>query len=85
MKAILVIDLPDDFLADPSNAYRLQIGGDAKVYYVRDGEKRGSIVGDTRDIKPMPEKKEVDFMEYWHKQGYNACIDEIIGEEDEDE
>lgn len=81
MKAILVIDVPDDFLADPSDAYRLQIGGDAKVYYVRQGEKRGSIIGDTRDIKPMPQ--ELDYASDWEdeeiifRQGWNACLEEI--------
>ena len=85
MKAILVINVPDDFLADPSNAYRLQIGGDAKVYYVRQGEKRGSIIGDTRDIKPMPEEKERELWEgtyknfYLYRTGWNDCINAIIG------
>ena len=84
MKAILVINVPDDFLADPSNAYRLQIGGDAKVYYVRQGEKRGSIIGDTRDIKPMPDRKEEgypnDDYTIGKADGWNACLYEILGE-----
>ena len=88
MKAVLVIDVPDDLLADPSDAYRFQIGGDAKVYYVRQGEKRGSIIGDTRDIKPMPndyppyEKTrkqdfytEEEFDAY--EKGWNDCFEEL--------
>ena len=86
MKAVLVLDIPDDFLADPSNAYRLQIGGDAKVYYVRQGEKRGSIIGDTRDIKPLPQKLKLRIQREWitdydrYEIGYNACLDKITGE-----
>ena len=68
-----------------SDAYRLRIGGDAKVYYVRQGEKRGSIIGDTRDIKPMPQKKKPkDPDETWEelhqRWGYNACLEDITGE-----
>jgi len=89
MKAILVINVPDDFLADPSDAYRLRIGGDAKVYYERQGENRCSIIGDTRNIKPIPQPKGyIDAIE-WHltkkdsamfTDGWNACLDEIMGD-----
>ena len=34
------------------------------------------------NAKKMPERKPVNFMNYWFNQGYNACLNEILGEEE---
>lgn len=54
MKAVLVFEMPDDI-----DISKMRIGGDGNIYYMRDGE-RASIVGNIRNIKPMPSKKETD-------------------------
>lgn len=48
MKAVLVIDMPNDI-----DINKLKIGGDGNIYYIRDGEK-ASIVGNIKNIKPLP-------------------------------
>lgn len=78
MKAILVIDIPDG--ADTKD---IKIGGDGNIYINRKGD-RSSIIGNIRNIKPMPEKNTWDITKNGHvteyAEGYNACIDEILGE-----
>ena len=74
MKAILVIDVPDDF-----DAKKIKIGGDGNIYYARDDE-RASIIGNIRNIKPMPQKMDEDEDVYnikWFKYGFNTCIEVI--------
>lgn len=75
MKAILVIDVPNDI-----DISKLKIGGDGNIYFMRDGE-RASIVGNIRNIKPMPQKKEhqdeIDY-DYGYIDGWNACVEEIL-------
>ena len=80
MKAVLVIDIPNDI-----DISKLKIGGDGNIYYIRDGE-RASIVGNIKNIKPLPQKVEMDFNEYYEgmADGWNACIDEIIGDNDDE-
>lgn len=109
MKAVLIIDMPEDF-----DYRRCRIGGDGNIYYERNGEhrpQRASIIGNIKNLKPMPQKKEVEVNEiedimhteysiediYKNKYvadiqlatdklislGWNACISEILGEEDE--
>lgn len=34
-------------------------------------------------LKPMPERKPTDFLNYWFNQGWNALHDELVGDEDE--
>lgn len=78
MKAILVINMPND--ADVS---KVRTGGDGNIYYMRDGE-RASIIGNIRNIKPLP--RELDYVCDWEdaeisfRQGWNACLDKILGE-----
>ena len=84
MKAILVIEMPNNI-----DISKLKIGGDGNIYFLRDGEK-ASIVGNIRNIKPMPQKKEAYAESYTDRadefsckkhplyaQGWNACIKEI--------
>lgn len=78
MKAILVINVPDDF-----DYNRCSIGGDGNIYYERKGEQRTSIIGNIKNLKiknlkPMPEKEIVRGFDRY-EEGWNDCIDEIIG------
>ena len=70
MKAILVVDIPDDTEFD--NNYRL-----TGLLLATKPTEKISIEFDNAILKPMPERKEtglgIDI-------GYNHCIDEILGE-----
>ena len=78
MKAVLVIDLPDDI-----DISKVRIGGDGNIYYIRDGEK-ASIVGNIRNIKPLPQEKDVgypnDDYTVGFGDGWDACLSGITGE-----
>lgn len=75
MKAILVIDVPNDI-----DISKVRIGGDGNIYYIRDGE-RASIVGNIRNIKPLPEPKDIgypnDDYDVGFADGWDACLKEI--------
>ena len=78
MKAILVINAPEDF-----DYRRCSIGGDGNIYYERKGEQRTSIIGNIKNLKPLPQKRiNKDCLvvhEIWN-EGWNACLDAITGE-----
>lgn len=80
MKAVLVLDIPDDI-----DISQLRIGGDGNIYYIRDGE-RANIVGNIKNIKPLPQKLKLRIQREWitdydrYEIGYNACLDKITGE-----
>jgi hypothetical protein len=82
MKSILVLNIPEDF-----DYRRCSIGGDCNIYYERKGEQRTSIIGNIKNLKPMPEKKKyLDYDLYAGSgldRGWNACIDEILGDHNE--
>lgn len=75
MKAILVIDMPDDIAIG-----KVRIGGDGNIYFIRDSE-RASIVGNIRNIKPLPQRKEqgypTDDYAIGKADGWNLCLEEI--------
>lgn len=76
MKAILVIDMPDDDLNDYTFVVEIIKNG-VIPFSAEDLAWRYRIV----QAKPMPEKKkETDYNAY--KSGWNACIDEILGEQE---
>lgn len=80
MKAVLVLDIPNDI-----DISKMKIGGDGNIYYMRDGE-RASIVGNIKNIKPLPQKLKLRIQREWitdydrYEIGYNACLDKITGE-----
>jgi len=76
MKAILVMEIPNDL-----DISKVRIGGDGNIYFMRDGEK-ASIVGNIRNIKPMPQKMNlVDaFKMEEFARGWNDCLEQILGE-----
>ena len=58
----------------------------AKVYRKKDGYKEFVSVENNLPLKPLPQKVEMDFNEYYEgmADGWNACIDEIIGDNDDE-
>lgn len=73
MKAILVIDMPDGI-----NVNDVIIGGDGNIYFMREGWKE-LIVGNIKNIKPMPRKlPEVYCDSMW---GWNKILDRMIEEQ----
>lgn len=86
MKAILVIDIPDDIWANKEE----DMGMYAEVWSKRiDDGWCGEYYADS--LKPMPQKKEdaSDFLSSitiavlkGFNEGYNTCIDEILGAEE---
>ena len=79
-KAALIVSIPEKMLKEhPLNeiivAYGLKHNG---WTFIQDFHKQ--MKG---RLKLLPEKKPVNFMNYWFVQGYNACLEEIIGEEEE--
>ena len=79
MKAILVINIPEDF-----DYRRCSIGGDGNIYYEREGEHRTSIIGNIKNLKPIPEPKylteEYEYGMYDH--GWDDCLTKILGEQE---
>ena len=58
----------------------------AKVYRKKYGYKEFVSVENNLPLKPLPQKVEMDFNEYYEgmADGWNACIDEIIGDNDDE-
>lgn len=88
MESILVLNVPEDF-----DYRRCSIGGDGNIYYEREGEQRTSIIGNIKNLKPMPQKNKYDIKKYatvdyennvtlghYLNIGWNECMDEIVGE-----
>lgn len=77
MKAILVIDMPNECIECPCFYDYLYCKANMKAD-VLDDERPSNC-----PLKPMPQKKEIDwsdsFGKYNYKKGYNKCIDEILG------
>lgn len=76
MKAILVVDLPNDIFVDDCRI-EFRVIENVMNMCVEDGIKR---------LKPLPQRKEELYYpcnEYIQavNEGYNDCIDEILGEE----
>lgn len=92
MKAILVIDIPD-FVNTVTQGILKPIGTVGKLeigYGSDDGEMTRFQFIDTYGVllKPLPKKKETKnaiqyngLAEEYRKEGWNDCIDEILGEE----
>ena len=75
MKAILVVDIPDD--VKKSHA-------DITIYEDK-GEHR--IIKRIAELKPLPQKKLIDYetfeedgQKYAYEVGFNDCVNELVGE-----
>ena len=85
MRSILIINVPEDF-----DYRKCIIGGDGNIYYEREGEQRTSIIGNIKNLRPLPPRMDEDT--YYHRakficdwkeraEGWNDCLKEITGEE----
>ena len=66
MKAILVIDIDEKYIG--------AIGTEIQFINQKYNCKW--------KLKPMPERKPTDFMNYWFNQGWNALHEELVGEDE---
>jgi len=68
MKAILVIDIPEDYTGSviSVNLY----GRNNKVIHEIH----------TNKLRPLPHKLQADWYTDGYKEGFNACLEEITGE-----
>ena len=84
MKAVLVIDIPNGVSLDEWYAVnvviaRLKAPEEELIHCIPyDESKTFKFV----PLRPLPQKVEMDFNEYYEgmADGWNACIDEIMGE-----
>lgn len=77
MKAVLVIDLPEDYMGD---IIEVELYGKTQTIYRTYVNK----------LRPLPKKMDIEQFEFmWGEEqvlfaiGYNRCVDEIEGETDE--
>lgn len=74
--SILVINVPEDF-----DYRRCSIGGDGNIYYERKSEQRVSIIGNIKNLKPLPEPKDIGYpnedYDVGFGDGWDACLKEI--------
>ena len=66
MKAILVIDIDEKYI----DSFGTEVQLINQKYNCK------------WKLKPMPERKPTDFMNYWFNQGWNALHKKIFGEDD---
>ena len=67
-KIVLVASIPDDCYDELSVYYQYK---ESDKY-----DSKWKWLG-LKKVKPLPEKKREDFMNYWFNKGYNACLEEI--------
>ena len=80
MKGYILVDIPVD---DPIEID--EYGMRASLHISPDiPSKHKELYFDIEyaEIKPMPERKPTDFMNYWFNQGWNALHKKIFGEDD---
>ena len=75
MKAIAIVELPDD--AFDKGRWYLD-----KIYYIEKESLFDDYANEMWELKPLPQKVELDMNEYYEgmADGWNACLDEILGE-----
>ena len=84
MKAIVLVDIPDDCEEYGSGDWYIT-GDDLNIRYEEDGALMHykNIKDDMLELKPMPKELDPgisdDYVNYC--QGFNDCLDEILGEE----
>jgi hypothetical protein len=79
MKAILLIDIPDD-ICDYHQNWSVTSNDEIELRYEEDGSlKHFMNLGMNLELKPMPEKQELRYggFDDYLKTGWNDCIDWI--------
>lgn len=72
MKAILVVDIPETIKSEYLNK--------DLIVQLWDKHDEQYIMHDICKLKPLPQKREFSDESIIYKAGWNACIDEILGE-----
>ena len=86
MKAILVVDIPDDYEEYGSGNWYIVSDDDLRIVYEEDGALMNYkyIDDDMPQLKPMPDKIDQGYSCSAYDEGYgdghDKCIDEILGE-----
>lgn len=76
MKAILVIDMPKSCGQCPCVSFKTD-KFECQWRHIDNPD----TVQTWCPLKPMPERKPEDFMEYWFNRGYNTLHEELFGDE----
>ena len=83
MKAFLVVDIPDDLMAEECDI-------DYQVYYSNENADSFLVEESTAmTLKPLPKKKEMTdtqmkSLDGLYAKAWNDCLDEILGDCDEE-
>lgn len=95
MKALLLIDMPKDCIYCPVAHYNKLdeftgcdiVGGKKYAMTTEKGYKETSCRPSWCPLKPLPQKKDFEWADSFgihnFKKGFNACLDEILGEKEE--
>ena len=80
MKAFLVVDIPDDLMVEECDI-------DYQVYYSNENADSFLVEESTAmTLRPLPQKREPkeEWLNEYHRDefadGWNACLDEILGD-----
>ena len=82
MKAVLVIDMPDDISLD--EWYSVEVTVD-RLKATEEELMQGIPFDESKvfkfvPLRPLPHKLQADWYTDGYKEGFNACLDEILGE-----
>ena len=77
MKAVLVIDMPGSCFHCPLESYSNQCGANHE-----NTAGNANKIPSWCPLKPIPERKPTDFLNYWFNQGWNALHEELVGEDE---
>lgn len=78
MKAVLVGEMPNEY-ADRYNVNEMYVWG--LTVQDKHGYEIFKLVTDEPiHLRPLPHKLQADWYTDGYKEGFNACLDEIIGE-----
>lgn len=78
MRFVLVIDVADDWAEDYKD---FTVDYDLRGTPIDDEKVNESIkYVEDADARPLPHKLQADWYTDGYKEGFNACLEEIIGE-----
>ena len=81
MKAIIVVELPDNWEIKDTHINRLELGNTKERAELL--LKEFLISKLSVQLRPMPKKRKVKSL-YTYEAGYNDCIDDLVGVDEND-
>ena len=78
MKGYIIVDIPVD---DPIEIDEYGMYAKLHVCPSIPSKKEELYFDVDAEIRPMPERKPTDFLNYWFNQGWNALHEEVFGDE----